>query len=270
MIYKIKISSFFWMCCCYIMFLIFIFSNVLAMGISSYNTLTSIKFNETDLSSLQRGANIFFENCVGCHSLKYMRYKSLAEGLGIFKEVNGKKEILNSFIEKNWTFNVVNVNSSIITTLDSQDSVKWFGKVPPDLSLISRFRGTHWLYNYLNSFYYDSEKIWKVNNFVFPDVAMPHVLLDKQGLQEFVQFEKVNLKNGHLILSQEGLMTDEGYKSYIYDLVNFLNYVGEPIKRERIKFGYIILPVFLLLTVFSFFLKQDFWSLIKKNGVNSK
>lgn len=223
------------------------------------HTLPTIKFNVSDKKSLQRGSKVYMENCLGCHSLKYVRFKSLAEGIGI---VNTEKEVLSDYIRKNWTFNVTNMNNNVLSNMKSEDAVKWFGKTPPDLSLVTRYRGPNWVYAYMNSFYYDSAKIWNVNNSIFPDVGMPHVLISQQGAQKAIYN-----KTGHiseLVLMGDGTMSTAGYKSMLYDLVNFLTYVGEPTKELRIRIGCYVLPFLFVFTLFSYYLYKDYWKNIKK------
>ena len=44
-----------------------------------------------DRASLQRGAQLYMNNCVGCHSLKYIRYSRIAEDFGLSEE-----QVMNS------------------------------------------------------------------------------------------------------------------------------------------------------------------------------
>lgn len=242
---------------------IFFFFSVFAFASTNYNlhAVSKVKFDITDVLSLQRGAKIFFENCVSCHGIKYVRYKNLAEGLDFVSSLN-KNEVLSDFIQKNWTFNVVNINSRILSNMSDLDAVNWFGKPPQDLSLITRFRGSNWVYAYLKSFYYDNAKPWKVNNLVFPDVAMPHVLVEKQGLQK-ISYKDDGFTVNNLGMMQSGTMTETGFDSFLYDLVNFLTYVGEPVKALRIRIGLFVVSFFVLFTIVAYLLKKEFWKDIR-------
>ncbi len=245
--------------CFYYFFMLFF---NLSYASSGFVSLPKVKFNGNDFLSLQRGANFYFENCIGCHSIKYARYKNLAEGLRLITS-DDKKEILSVFVQKNWTFNTVSLNSNILSNLRVSDSVKWFGKATPDLSLVTKFRGANWVYMYLKSFYYDSTKQWKMNNLVFPDVAMPNVLVNIQGLQEVV-YKSDGITVDCLKITKTGSLSLESYDNFVYDLVNFLTYVGEPKKQERVHFGYIFLPCLVIFSIFSYYLKKDYWSDLKK------
>ena len=64
------------------------------------------------------------------------------------------------------------------------DALNWFGKVPPDLSLIARAKGVDYVYSFLKGFYADKTRPWGVNNLYLPSAAMPHVLFERQGLQK--------------------------------------------------------------------------------------
>ena len=48
--------------------------------------LEDANINLKDKASLQRGAKYFVNYCMGCHSLKYMRYQRMAEDLGISED----------------------------------------------------------------------------------------------------------------------------------------------------------------------------------------
>lgn len=201
-----------------------------------------------DYVSMQRGAKTFMQECSGCHSLQYMRYDALAKGIEITDE-EGK--VLSKIVKDNLMFTADNLSDPIKTAMHSEDAANWFGVTPPDLSLISRVRGVDWLYTYLRAFYVDPNRPWGVNNTVFADTAMPHVLAEYQGEQL--------LENNKLVLSKKGSMTSAEYDSMVADLVNFLAYVGEPIKVERQTVGAWVLVFLGIFIIFSYLLKREFW-----------
>src|ERR1700727_2537977 len=129
----------------------------------------------TDISnteSLQRGARNFMNYCSGCHSLKYLRYNRLATDLKIPEsELAG-----NLMFTSDKAFDTI--NSSM-----PKDSDAWFGKAPPDLSLMARERGVDYLYSYLKGFYVDKTRPWGVNNFYFSRAAMPAGLCESPALR---------------------------------------------------------------------------------------
>ena len=130
----------------------------------------------TDKSSLQRGAQIYMNYCLGCHSLKYARYKKVSEDL----------EIPLDMFEDNLIFGDQKMGDLIQVGMDPKEAKEWFGNTPPDLTLEAGLRGPDWVYTYLKSFYIDESRPLGVNNKVYENVGMPHVLVDLQGTPQSV------------------------------------------------------------------------------------
>ena len=139
----------------------------------------------TDKAQLQRGAQLFVNYCYGCHSMKYLRYERMATDLDIPLEL----------LAGNMMFNTDKPGEPMRNALDPVQGKAWFGVSPPDLTLEAKLRGSDWVYSYLINFYEDSSRPWGVNNHVFPNVGMPHVLWELQGERRPV-FVKQNI-NGH-------------------------------------------------------------------------
>src|ERR1700690_3288796 len=106
-------------------------------------SLPSAGTNIRDLQSLQRGARNFMNYCSGCHSLKYLRYNRMAADLQI-----PESELPNLMFTSDKPFD--GINSAM-----PADAEGWFGRQPPDLSLIARARGPDYLYSFLKGFYAD-------------------------------------------------------------------------------------------------------------------
>lgn len=224
----------------------------------------------SDSAALQRGARLYMNYCSGCHSLKYLRYSQLAKGL---KLMTYDGNIDKPLLQNNLVFTKAAVGDPVKISMPAVDAREWFGKVPPDLSLVARVRGTDWLYTYLKSFYQDNSKPFGANNWLFPDVAMPNVLEPLQGVQvpqfetkrfEFegeVQEEKVI---SHLMPVHEGEMTEHQFDSAVNDIVGFLAYVGEPVKQTRQWLGIWVIAFVGVLAGLLYALKKSFWSEIKK------
>jgi ubiquinol-cytochrome c reductase cytochrome c1 subunit len=211
---------------------------------------TDIKNNE----SLQRGARNFMNDCSGCHSLKYLRYNRLGQDL----------KIPDSELAKNLIFTDAKPFEEITTGMSAQ-SVDWFGKQPPDLTLMARERGTDYLYSYLHGFYADKTRPWGVNNLYLPGTAMPHILFYRQGLQKPVyKNEKDPHGNAKMVLAGvepmiPGTMKPEEYDQYVRDIVNFLDYAAEPIKGTRESMGIFVMLFLLVFFVFAYLLKKEYW-----------
>ena len=127
-------------------------------------------------ASLQRGARYFVNYCQGCHSAQYVRYNRLAEDLGLSEDQ----------LMENLMFVGEQPHDTMINSMPYDDSARWFGQAPPDLSLIARSRGTDYLYNFLRTFYVEEGTPTGVNNMVLANTSMPHVLWELQGIQRAV------------------------------------------------------------------------------------
>jgi ubiquinol-cytochrome c reductase cytochrome c1 subunit len=218
-------------------------------GIALLQSGTDIKNTE----SLQRGARNFMNYCSGCHSLTYLRYSRLGTDL----------KIPESELEGNLMFTSSKVFDGINSAMP-KDSESWFGKQPPDLSLMARARGTDYLYSFLKGFYVDNTRPWGVNNLYLPSAAMPHVLQTLQGLQKPVFHNEPVNGSARMVLTGVELMTPgslkpEEYDQFVRDIVNFLDYAGEPVKDKRQSMGVFVTLFLLVFFVFAYLLKKEYW-----------
>ncbi len=218
-------------------------------GIALLQSGTDI--NNTD--SLQRGARNFMNYCSGCHSLQYLRYNRMAEDLKIPESA---LPALMFTSEKAFD----PINSAM-----PKDSEVWFGKQPPDLSLMARARGTDYIYSFLKGFYADKTRPWGVNNLYLPSAAMPHVLQTLQGLQKPVFKNEPDAHgSARMVLvgvdaMTPGAMKPEEYDQFVRDIANFLDYAGEPIKAKRQSMGVYVMLFLLVFFVFAYLLKKEYW-----------
>jgi len=180
--------------------------------------------------SLQNGAKVFISYCLGCHSAKYLRYERMAQDL----------EIDPKLVAEYMMFTTEKIGDPMDTKVDQKAQAKWFGNAPPDLSLETRLRSSDWVYTYLLNFYPDDKRPWGVNNRVFKDVAMPHVLA-----------------------SMEQELGPEGYEEAVGDLVNFMTYMAEPIRTERERLGWWVLAFLAILFVPVYLLNKEYWKDVK-------
>src|SRR6185369_12331706 len=141
--------------------------------------------NLQDRASLQRGAAIFVNHCLNCHSASAMRYARL-EDLGLNE----------AQIRDNLMLAGEKIGETMTAPADIAVAKAAFGVVPPDLSLVGRSRGADWLYSYLRSFYRDPKSKTGWNNTVFPNVAMPHVLGEFQGVQDLEVTNRMDPNTG--------------------------------------------------------------------------
>jgi ubiquinol-cytochrome c reductase cytochrome c1 subunit len=205
-----------------------------------------------DAVSLQRGAHVFVNYCLNCHSAEAMRYNRL-EALGLAEKQ----------IQDNLLLATDKIGDTMAVSMRRKDAKAWFGVRPPDLSVIARSRGADWLYTYLRSFYRDDSRETGWNNLVFPSVAMPHVLYQLQG-QQVLKLEshegahgKAQLKT--LVLETAGILSAAEYDKLAADLVNYLVFMGEPARESRVRAGYAVLIFLGVLFIPVYLLKKEYW-----------
>ena len=205
--------------------------------------------NLADQESLQRGARMFVNHCLNCHSAGSMRYSRLQD-LGLTEDQ----------IKDNLMFAAEKPGETMKVGMTKSDGKTWFGATPPDLSVIARSRGADWLYTYLRGFYRDETRATGWNNTVFDKVGMPHVLWSLQG--EMVPVMK---KQGEhevierLELVKPGSVTLAEYDAMVGDLVNYLVWMGEPAQLQRKQLGLIVLAFLAVFFVVAYYLKKEFW-----------
>ena len=207
----------------------------------------------SDRASLQRGAQGYMNYCAGCHSLKYLRYSRMGEDLGLTEE-----EVMSSL-----NFTGAKYGEQIHVALTAAEGEKWFGKMPPDLSLISRVRGSNWIYTYLKSFYLDESRPLGWNNTLFPNASMPNPLWELQGLQH-AEFGEPDAATGErhperLVVAQPGRLSAQEFDQVARDITNFLEYAGEPAALKRQALGVWVILFLVLLTFLAYLLKQEYW-----------
>ena len=222
--------------------------------------------------SLQRGARDFANYCLNCHSAQYMRYNRLTD-LGLSEQQ----------IQDNLMFASEKIGSSMTVAMSRSDASTWLGSPPPDLSVEARVRGRDWLYSYLLAFYRDDKTASGWNNLVFPNVAMPHVLWNLSGTQKLVETEYEDREKAEaaaiaakalalvepaaggkflvktLAESTPGTISGVEYKGLVGDLVNYLDYISEPVKNDRINIGIVVLIFLGVLFALVYSLKRDYW-----------
>lgn len=212
---------------------------------------------EVDLSnqeSLQRGAKTFVNYCLSCHSAAYMRFNRMGEDLGITDDV----------LKANFMFGTDKVGDTMKISMREADSLRFFGVIPPDLSVTARSRGADWLYTYFKTFYVDESRPFGMNNLAFKDVGMPHVLWELQGVQRLAKVENDDgLPHAptyeDLELVSPGTMSEKEYDRMVRDLVNFMVYLGEPIKLQRGKIGVWVMLYLFVFMIVAYMLKKEYW-----------
>ena len=221
------------------MCLIFALASILPPALAASRVrLENPRIDIQDQQSIKRGARLYKQHCLVCHSLKYLRYNHVAKSAGIiWKAMPVENET--------WTF----------------------GIAPPDLSMVTRYRGARWVYTYLHSFYEDGARPTGNNNLVMPNTSMPNLFLKLQGRQVLMP-DRIHLIGytgkpprwfNVLRLEQEGEMSPTEFDQFTLDLVHFLVYAGEPARAERESLGKWVLGFLLILLVLAYLLKAAYW-----------
>ncbi|PID48722.1 MAG: cytochrome c1 [Proteobacteria bacterium] len=206
--------------------------------------------------SLQRGAKYFVNYCMGCHSLKLLRYNRLGKDLGLTDQ-----QVIDNLI---FTVNAEGAPAKpgdlMTNAIPVKQAAEWFGAAPPDLSVTGRLRGGDWIYSFLKAFYADPSRPTGVNNTVFANVGMPHVLWELQGMQQRVEHKD---EDGHvthqLVLPEQGNVSPVEYDQIVRDLTTFLVYVSEPAQLHRKAIGVWVLLFLGIFFIVAYFLKKEYW-----------
>ncbi len=221
----------------------------------------------TDMAALQNGAKLFANYCLNCHQASYVRYNRLRD-IGLTEEQ----------IKDNLIFTGVKVGEVMKTGLDAKEAKEWFGGVPPDLSLVTRSRsdaskgsGADYVYTYLRSYYRDPSRPTGWNNVAFPNVGMPHVLWELQGEQKVVMTEQkdphdpkktIHVFNGFEKVTP-GTMSEGEYNNAVADLVAYMQWMAEPMARDRVRIGVWVMLFLAVFTVIAWRLNAAFWKDVK-------
>ena len=236
----------------------------------------------TSKKSLQSGAKIFVNYCMGCHSMEFMRYSRLADDIGVDRDL----------VAQHLMFTTDKIGDTMTIAMQADDASGWFGVPPPDLSVIARARGVDWLYTYLTTFYADPNpaRPFGVNNIMFPEVGMPHVLWPLQGVQDYIKVDRpadaesehiegieaddkgfklhtaVTTKGGvtthvtdMLEVTIPGSMRPAEFRKAVRDLVTFLDYAGEPAKLVRFEMGFWVIIFLAFFALLARALYKDYW-----------
>ena len=213
-----------------------------------------------DKESLRRGAIAFVDNCLSCHSAFFMRFNRIAKDLEL-DEQEVREEMIFTRGKKG---DPTKIGELMKVAMTDDYAKNAFGAAVPDLSLAARARGADWMYTYLRTFYIDPHRPMGVNNKVFPDVGMPHVLWKLQGLQKAVY--KTEVHDGVEIESidrfemvKQGTMSADEYDAFVTDLVNFMVYMAEPVQTERRDLGIYVLIFLFFFAILAYMLKKEYW-----------
>mgnify|MGYP000491463489 CR=1 FL=1 len=259
--------------------LIFLPSLAVAAGGDTPIPLDAMEPNLKDQASLQRGAKTYLNYCMGCHSLKYQRYQRTADELGIPVDLMMEHMVFDSSAQ---------IGSLMENSMSVDNAKQWFGSVPPDLTMYTMLKGgPDYFYTYMRVFYEDKTRPLGVNNLLYENVAMPHPLVELQGIQRKVckEIPKLAANGGEMrtplagdpilveqcgdeliqrgfspleLVEGTGALTPEEYDQVIYDLANFLHYTADPSRLERERIGIYVLLFLAFFFVFTWLLGREY------------
>ena len=206
-------------------------------------------------AALQHGAKLFVNYCLSCHSASFTRYNQL-ENIGLSE----------AMIRDNLMFTGEKTGDLMKIAMRTTESKVWFGKAPPDLTLVARARasefgsGADWLYTYLRQFYRDPARPTGWNNVIFANVGMPHVFWQLQGEQVATITDNADgSKKVELSLAKPGTLAPAEYDKAVADLVSFLVWMGEPVAEKRKSIGTVVLIFLAGFFVLAYALKKNYW-----------
>ena len=230
---------------------------------SSYAAGGNIELESADIdpgnvNSLQRGARNFMNYCSGCHSAQYVRYSTIGKHL----------ELADEDLIENLMFNAEKTFETIEINMQADSARRWFGVQPPDLSLLARSRGADYIYSFLKGFYIDPNHPNGTNNTVLAGTAMPHVLWEQQGFQNAIFVEETvdgvtRRRFDRFEPNIPGRLDAEDYDEFVRDTTNFLVYIAEPIRSERIRLGIWVMIYLLVFFIVALMLKKEIWKDVK-------
>ncbi len=252
----------------------------LSLSTASANTNTAdigkVTIDMKNKASLQQGAQLFMDYCLGCHSVEFQRYNVTARDIGIELDDLKKNYMhVGSYDVREDEFNLAKEGDLIYTAMSRVDGGNWLGTAPPDLSTIVRAKGADYIYRYLMSFYVDETRPVGVNNVAFEGAGMPHVLAELQGIYapvtETVKVDPKCKGDDCETLSvvvgtqkiKDGLLTEEEYKVAVNDITNFLAYVSEPAQLLRAKYGPWVIGFLIIFTLLAYALNREYWKDVK-------
>ena len=240
-----------------------------------------------DLAALQNGARIFANHCLNCHSAALMRWNRLHD-IGLS----------DAQIKEYLIFGDQKVGDMMKIASSPADGKAWFGKMPPDLSVIVRartsfdYKGTDYLYTLLRGYYRDNSIATGWNNVALPNIGMPHILWEQQGPREatiehvtkgdkgLVRTVSVFDVNGNVTTKTEPVTGygKEGiefsfkpvdaakarkYDEDIADLVAYLAFMTDPSAAARTRIGVWVLVFLVIFTGLAYWLNGKFWRDVK-------
>ena len=229
-------------------------------------------FGKFDRQQLQRGFQVYKEVCSGCHSLKYVAFRNLAD-LG-YSDAEVKA------IADQWAVQTPSVNPETgeATTRKNLPSDRFpspypnevaaraanNNALPPDLSLMTKARhgGAAYVYSILTGYQNQPAELLKK----FPDAKTP------KGLHYNPYFANLNIAMPQPLVSDGQVTYADGTKATVdqmaKDVSAFLTWTAEPKLEKRRQTGMAVMIFLLFFTTLTYLAYQNIWA--SKKGPKAK
>jgi len=249
--------------------------------------------------SMQNGMQVYMNNCMGCHALEFQRYNRSAKDLKMSEQMvidnlmftadkigdpmsnNMQVEMSEKWFgtappdlsliarsrSPHWLYNYLRgfykddtrpygVNNSVFVDVGMPHALENMQGIQDKTEEV---KGIENDIGYAHGEIATAREALKTNE---GSVSSHNEAIDKaEHLIHEKESELIELsKSGdYFTLITEGRLTPQEFDSSMTDLVNFLEYVGEPIKIERKGMGIYVLMFILFFTVVAYFLKKEYW-----------
>ncbi len=199
--------------------------------------LKHAEINVADQVQLRRGLTVFTDVCMGCHSAVYVTYKGLMD----YPELGLSREAVDELRGEH------PLAAGLVTDLSPEDAEVSYGKVPPDLSIITSARrgGANYVYSILTGFEHD------------PDGKIPD-----GNYNEYFAGHRIAMPDPLSWLDHEATETAE-LEQQAQDVAAFLTFIADPHQNQRRAIGCWVIGFLLLLVVVLGLLKKEVWKDVK-------
>ncbi len=199
--------------------------------------LKHAEIDVTDQAQIRRGLTVFTEVCMGCHSAVYVTYKGLMD----YPEIGLSREEVDELRGEH------PLTAGLVTDLSPEDAEVSYGKVPPDLSLITSARrgGANYVYSLLTGFEHD-----------------PHGKVPDGNYNEYFVGNRIAMPDPLGWLDHDAADTAE-LEQQAQDVAAFLSFIADPHQNERHAIGVWVMGFLVLLVIVLGLLKKEVWKDVK-------
>ncbi len=229
-------------------------------------------FGTFDKGQLQRGYKVYKEVCSNCHAMSLVSFRNLSEHGGPGFTVEQVKALAATFTVKDGPdangdmYDRPGLPSDRFPSPFANDQAAASangGAVPPDLSLITKFRpGWYGTFNQLINGIGGPQYVYSVlTGYEEPSEEIKKEMPDGKSYNPY-------FANGHFIamaapLSDDQVTFDDGAPSTVDDMARdvsaFLAWTAEPKMEERKSLGFMVMIFLTILSSLLYFVKKKIW-----------